>query len=195
MGRVRKTFFNTVTGSPDTVCSLKSWFSCLSGHQAAMFGQATFTYATVSTVTRHGFWLSQPGETPDCGRPFLSWPSTRYGQELKYTPASTIFLQAPAHFPTVGHSSYQVRCWHSVAIQTYSAIFECLLLVSFQVSRAGHFLSPFRRCIYAGSGLLLHSSGIPIVLRSFVGCGAIGSLERVEDNFSGPDCYKYGLKF
>jgi hypothetical protein len=52
--RVSRTSFKMGRDSPDTVCSMKPGFGCLSGHPAAMSGLATIMYAPVSTVTRHG---------------------------------------------------------------------------------------------------------------------------------------------
>jgi hypothetical protein len=70
--------------------------------------------------------------------------------------------------------SFQLLCCQSVAIHTYFAISACLSLFYLHVSSVGHFLAPFHRGSYAGSGLVLHSSSILISWSPFAGRWAIG---------------------
>jgi hypothetical protein len=53
MVRVRNISFKMGRATPDIVCGVKHWFSCVLDHPAAMSGLAIVVCAPVFTVTRH----------------------------------------------------------------------------------------------------------------------------------------------
>jgi hypothetical protein len=137
---VRKTSFKIGKASPDAVCNLRNWFGYLSGKPAEMSGLATWTYAPVFTITRHGLsstqpWVTRLGSafsvmTVNAGRGGLNvsvgvrpspaltrFPTSSHSScplPWRYSVAFLIFLEVPV-MSLGGLSS---RCWHRSFVAT-----------------------------------------------------------------------------